>query len=324
MMLQKQRVAFEAEKQIFESAKLTFHGVDGYDVYNASIPFTWDGKEYMYGRVERRSEWIRSWVRCFEKSGKDDWTLVPDSMVYQLKDPYVSLIGDTFVFGGSHMKFKGGGLDTYYGYFYRGSDIEDLYYFTTGPDWMKDIRIVELADGRIGVFSRPRNEDIRKKYGSESMIGFTIIETLDELTASVIENAAYIPGVFAKDEWGGCNQAYLLDSGLIGIIGHKCYPGPMVDGVAAQIYMCISFVLDPEKQELMDLKIIGTRPCFPEGPTKKPHLTDVSFPSGVVARPDGKVDLYSGLNDCEVGRITIGNPFEGYGTIKNIQGGTKR
>lgn len=70
----------------------------------------------------------------------------------------------------------------------------------------------------------------------------------------------YIPGLFAKDEWGGANQAYLLDSGLVGVIGHKCYSGPLADGVASQIYMNMSFVIDPGKRELLDLKIIGTRP----------------------------------------------------------------
>ena len=33
-------------------------------------------------------------------------------------------------------------------------------------------------------------------------------------------------------------------------------------------------------------------------------------------REDGKVDLYSGIGDAEVGRIVIDYPFEGYGQIK--------
>lgn len=319
MNLIEERQKFESEKNIYEGAILTFHGVDGYDVYNSSIPFCWRGKQYIYGRVERRSEWARSWVRLFENTGKDEWTLVSNSMIYQLEDPYVSAVGNTVVLGGSHVRKSVGVMETYYGYFYKGTDIEDLYYFTTGPDYMKDIRIVELSDGRIGVFSRPRNEEIRKKFGSESLVGFTIIEELDQLTATVIESAEYLPGLFAKDEWGGSNQAYLLDSGLIGVIGHKCYNLPCAEGdTAPQVYMNISFVVDPAKQELDNLKIIGTRPCYPEGPSKMPHLAEVAFSSGIVAREDGRVDLYSGLNDCQVGRIVIDNPFEGYGNIKNI------
>jgi len=318
MNLLEQRQQFEATKCIFESAKLTFNGVDGYDVYNSSVPFVWKGKEYIYGRVERRSEWARSWVRLFENTGKDEWTLVPHSMIYQLEDPYVSIFGDTLVMGGSHVRYTRGGVDTYYGYFYRGTDINDLYYFTTGPDWMKDIRLVGMPDGRIGVFSRPRSEEIRKKFGSESLVGFAIINDLDELTASVIEGATYIAGLFDKDEWGGVNQACMLDNGLIGAIGHKCYNTTDVNGAEISVYLNISFVFDPVKHEAMDLKIIGTRPCYPAGPAKKPNLVDVAFTSGIVPREDGKVDLYSGIGDAEVGRIVIDNPFAGYGTVAKL------
>jgi hypothetical protein len=315
MNLIEQRKHFEATKKIYESVKLSFHGVEGYDVYNSSIPFEWSRKKYIFGRVERRREWARSWTRLFESTGKDDWTLVPNSMIYQLEDPYVSMIKDTIVLGGTHVRYKQGSLETYYGYFYRGKEINDLYYFTTGPAYMKDIRLVEIADGKIGVFSRPRSEEIREKYGSESLVGFTTIDSLDELSAEVIENAPYIPGLFEKDEWGGCNQAYYLDSGLIGVVGHKSYKSRQENGQETLTYMNVSFVFDPVKHEAMNEKIIGTRPCYPAGPGKKPGLVDCAFPSGILMREDGKADLYSGIGDCEVGRIVIDYPFEGYGNI---------
>ena len=315
MNLIEQRKHFENTKQIYESVKLTFHGVDGFDVYNSSIPFEWQGKEYIFGRVERRGEWARSWVRPFIKTGKDEWTLVPDSMIYQLEDPYVAMIGNSLVLGGTHVRYKQGKIDTYYGYFYKGTELNNLYYFTTGPDFMKDIRLVEMADKRIGVFSRPRNEAIRKKFGSEAQIGFSIINNLNELSAEVIENAPYIPNLFDTGEWGGCNQAYQLDSGLIGVIGHKCYKAVNVEGLEIQTYMNISFVFDPAKHTALDVKIIGTRPCYPVGPAKQPFLVDCAFTSGIVARTDGKADLYSGIGDCEVGRIVIDDPFKEYGQV---------
>jgi len=131
MNLATERERFEASKRIYESAKLKFAGVDGYDVYNPSIPFRWQGKTYMFGRGERRGEWARSWVRLFERSGGDEWTLVPDSMIYQLEDPYVSFIGDTLVFGGTHVRYESGKLKSFCAYFYRGTDLNDMYYFTT-------------------------------------------------------------------------------------------------------------------------------------------------------------------------------------------------
>lgn len=315
MNLLEQRKQFEAEKKIYESAKLRFHGVKGYDVYNSSVPFEWKGQCYIFGRVERREEWARSWVRLFRHAGGDEWTLVPDSMIYQLEDPYISKIREELVLGGTHVRYKQSRIDTYYGYFYKGTDLMDLYYFTTGPDYMKDIRLVELENGKIGVFSRPRNEEILRRFGAESQIGFVTIDSLIELTSDVIENAPYIPGIFGDQEWGGCNQAYALTSGRIGVIGHKCYNELNEAGVKVSTYLNIAFVFDPVVHRAIDVKIIGTRHCYPEGPSKKPELVDCAFTGGIVPRPDGKVDLYSGIGDCEVGRIVIDNPFEGEGAI---------
>ncbi|GLX71161.1 MTP-1 family protein [Paenibacillus glycanilyticus] len=315
MNLQEQRLQFEATKRIYESAKVDFRGVEGFDVYNPSIPFEWNGKRYMYGRVEKRQEWARSWVRLFEQTGHDQWTLVQDTMIYQLEDPYVSIIGQQVVLGGTHVRFNQGKLDTYYGYFYKGDDLNDLLYFTTGPDYMKDIRLVQMANGKIGVFSRPRNEEVRRLYGSESLIGFTVINSLDELSSEVIENAPHIAGLFQKGEWGGCNQAYLLENGKVGVIGHICYKTVDEKDEPTLTYMNMSFVLDPATNQFEDLKIIGTRSCYPDGPAKKPDLTDCAFTSGIVMRADGNVDLYSGIGDTEVGRIVIDYPFENEGPI---------
>ncbi|MBS4197013.1 DUF1861 family protein [Lederbergia citri] len=315
MNLAKKREQFEKTKNVYESAKLTFIGVDGFDVYNTSIPFSYKNKTYIFGRVEKRDEWARSWVRLFENTGQDEWTLVSDSMIYQLEDPYIAFIDQELVMGGTHVRYKQGEIDTFFAYFYKGTELDNLYYFTTGPEYMKDIRLVQLDDNQIGVFSRPRSEEIRKKYGSESIVGFTTIHHLSELTAEVIENAPIIEGLFGKDEWGGCNQCYLLSSGYIGVIGHKCYNQLADDGEEIKVYMNVSFVFDPKTHQLINEKIIGTRSCYPDGPAKLPNLVDCAFTSGIVVRPDGKVDLYSGIGDTEEGRITIDNPFEGYGNI---------
>ncbi|MNO34991.1 hypothetical protein D3C76_250380 [compost metagenome] len=315
MNLLEQRIHFEKTKKIYDSVMLTFHGVEGFDVYNTSIPFEKDGQRYLFGRVERRDEWARSWVRLFEETSHDEWTLVQDSMIYTLEDPYVSLIGDEIVMGGTHVQYKAGKYSDFFGYFYRGIDLNNLYYFTTGPKMMKDIRLVELPDNAIGVFSRPRGSQTREQYGSDSMIGFTILDSLDELTAEVIEHAPYIEGIFGKGEWGGVNQAYLLDSGKIGIIGHICHLDKDDEGKEIRVYLNMAFVLDPVTREFSDLHLIGSRTCYPSGPAKKPDLVDCVFTSGIVMRSDGKADLYSGVGDCQTGRVTIDYPFEGHGWI---------
>ena len=304
MRLKKLKEEFEKNKKIYDSKKLKFIGVDGFDVYNPSIPFEFQNKTYIFGRLEKREEWARSWVRLFEKTGDDTYSLVQNSMIYQLEDPYISKIGDEIVMGGTHVRYSKGEIDTYYGYFYRGLDINNMYYFTTGPDYMKDIRLIELDNGEIGVFSRPRSKEIYKKYGSESVVGFTTVKSLDELCADKIENAKVIEELIHNDEWGGCNQCYRLKSGKIGVIGHQSYND---NGVS--VYMNTAFVFDPIIFEVSDFKIIGTRRCYPEGPSKKPDLVDCAFTSGICKRNDEKVNLYSGIGDCEAGRITIDNPF---------------
>lgn len=298
-----------------ESVRLRFLGVDGYDVYNCSIPFIWGEKRYIYGRIERHEEWMRSWTGLFLETEKDTYRLVKDAMLYQLEDPYVSIIHGELILGGTHVRLKQGRLDTYYGYFYRGCDVRDMYYFTTGPDMMKDIRLVELKDGRIGVFSRPRGEAVKEQFGSEAIVGFTVIDTLDDLSPEAVENAEGIPGLFGKGQWGGCNQVYLLSGGLLGVIGHVCCNYVDENQVNQACYTAMAFVMDPGTREIYDYQIVGTRKLFEPYPIKKPNLADCVFPSGIVMREDGKADLYCGLSDSAEGRITIEYPFKNYGTI---------
>jgi len=175
--------------------------------------------------------------------------------------------------------------------------------------------LIDMGEKGIGVFSRPRDEETEKKYGSLSIVGFTTIRSLDELDENVVSEAKVIDGMFDVGEWGGCNQCYLLDTGYIGIIGHKCYLYDWDDGRQMQAYCNVAFVFDPETHKLLEEKVIGTRTCYPEGPAKVFNTTDVAFTSGIVMREDGKCDLYSGIGDAEEGVITIAYPFEGYGKL---------
>ncbi|MDR0475427.1 MAG: DUF1861 family protein [Treponema sp.] len=314
MALTEKKAAFEKTRQPAEAALLTFRNINGFDVYNCSIPFTWQGNRYIYGRVEKREETARSWAYLFMESGKDEFTLVNGATIYQLEDPFVSKIGGEIVMGGTHVRYSRNKLETYCCYFYRGTRINELQYFTTGPDNMKDVRLVELDSG-IGVFSRPRGREIEERYGSLSMIGFTVISSLDELDAAVVAGAEYIPDLFGPGEWGGCNQCYLLSSGHIGIIGHKSYEAALADGQNVLVYVNESFVFDIKKHCILDEKVLATRVCYPAVPAKYPSLVDCTFSSGIVVRDDGKADLYSGLGDVAEGRIVIDDPFAGFGSI---------
>lgn len=310
MSIRELREKFEQEKagKQEQGVLLTFEGVEGYDVYNTSVPFLYEGKEYIFGRVERRNEWATSAVCLFSKKAEDVLDRVRDTMMYQLEDPFVVRINNELVLGGTRVDYSRGKLVGFCGVFYKGTNLFNLHYFTTGPQQMKDIRYVQLPDGKVGVFSRPRGEEIRKKYGSEAVIGFTVLNDIEELDADVVEQATAIEGVFGKDEWGGCNQCLVLKNGKIGVIGHGCYNE--FDGTINQlVYTNIAFVFDPKTFQVSDLKIIGTRTSYPVGEGKKPNLADCVFTSGIVKRADGRYDLYSGVGDTAEGRVVIDNPF---------------
>lgn len=306
--VKEEKVEFEKNCNdfIYEKALLTFKGVDGMDVYNCSVPFKYKGTTHIFGRVERRSEWANSFVRLFKETGKDEFTLVPNNMIWQLEDPYIANIDNEMVFGGTHIRKTNNRVFTYYCDFFRGAT-EKLHYFTTGPDNMKDIRVIKLANNMIGVFSRP-------KTIAHSSIGFTTISTIDELTATIVEEAPPL-NVIHTGAWGGVNQAYLLSSDKVGCIAHYSYLNQDESGAQITVYTNYSFVLDPITREVEDAKIIGTKGCYPPCKPKVEKLLDCAFTSGIVMREDGKCDLYSGLGDAYEGRITIDYPFEGHGSI---------
>nr|WOZ50635.1 MTP4 [synthetic construct] len=299
------KASFEANKRVYESVLLTFRGVDGYDVYNCSVPFFYKGKMHIYGRVEKRDIWAASHVRLFEETGKDEFTVVP-GFYFQLEDPYVAKINNEMIFGGTHVRKDKQEISSYYGYFYRGTP-DELTYFTTGPDCMKDIRVLQLQDGRLGVFSRPR-------VGCRASIGFVILNSIDELGAEVIAKAPPLD-ILSENTWGGVNQAYLLSSGKVGCIGHYSYEDTDEQQQPQRVYVNYSFVLDPQSRAIADAKIIGTKSCYPPCEPKVPFLADCVFASGIVMRSDGRADLYSGVGDSREGRITIDYPFKVHGTI---------
>jgi hypothetical protein len=189
-----------------------------------------------------------------------------------------------------------------------------MHYYTTGPDRMKDIRLVALPDG-LGVFSRPNGERAKEKYGIDCAIGFAVIKDLSELTAEMIDNAPVVQGLFEQGEWGGCNQCYLLDSGNIGVIGHKSFTNMDEKGMEQRVYTNIAFVMDPKTKQVLHKELIATRKSYPPAPAKKENLQDCAFATGIVMRQDGKTDLYSGVGDTFEGRVVIEYPFGEFGKI---------
>ncbi len=283
---------------------LTFIGAKGMDVYNCSVPFQQDGKWFILGRVEPRGAMAQSWTFLFERTAPDTYTRVLDSYTYPLEDPYIKWIDGQWIVGGTNTVVVRGVWQSFRTYFYHGTSASDLRHFSSGPDGMKDIRLVPLGD-KIGVFTRPSGK-----------VGFTIVNNFLDLDPEQLVNAQEIPFV-REGEYGGINDAHLLEDGKIGVIGHKAYDRPD-DG--HRTYLVTSAVFDPDTRVVSEQQVLATRANFPPADAMKfdtNQMYDVVFPSGIVPREDGKVDLYGGLCDACEGYITIDNPFAAHGGFCN-------
>lgn len=283
--------------------RLVFDQVHQRDVYNISAPFEDEGQIVIAGRVEPRDSEQSEVYFFVQHEGR--WVPRQGAPSFPLQDPFHTRIDGKLVVGGvetfphPHMEGKLGWRTV----FYKGETISQLQQFFTGPDLMKDLRLVQLADGSIGVFTRPQGEK-----GGRGKIGYTTVASLDELTLDVVNEAPLLEGQFLDDEWGGCNEIHLLSNGLLGVLGHIARFGES----GSRHYYPMVFVFDPGNRTFSDMEIIAERSNFLEGPAKRSDLVDVVFSGGLIRHPDGTADLYAGVSDAEAQKIRIRDPFAKY------------
>lgn len=119
--IKKRREKFESDKKIYKSEVLKFAGVNGRDVYNCSIPFDHEGDRYIFGRVERRTEWANSVTYLFRYDRESGvWNKVENFDALPIEDPFVSVIGGELIVGGTHVVFVSGKIADYSTVFLQG------------------------------------------------------------------------------------------------------------------------------------------------------------------------------------------------------------
>ena len=186
---------------------------DHRDVYNISAPFVWENETLLLGRIELRDN-ENSETLFFTQHG-DDWVPLDGYESLKVQDPSFSRIGGMLVIAVVQTyddPIKLGKL-TYRTIFYRGKSPKALTRFAQGPEHMKDIRLLELDENRILVFTRPEGN-----VGGRGTIGYTIISSLDELNPWSIESARLLDQQFIPEEWGGANELHLLKNGKVGVL----------------------------------------------------------------------------------------------------------
>ncbi len=295
-----QELNLKIDIKSISTKKIQFTGVGTKDVYNITAPFESAGYTVIAGRVEKRDEEY-SEIFFFEEINKV-WTPIKNSSSLKLQDPFFTIINNQLILGGVEVKPVPGGPEgalTWRTIFYRGKDIFTLEKLFQGPEHMKDIRLVELADKSIGVFTRPQGEK-----GGRGKIAYTSVKSLDELSEEVIE-AAELLDQFPSDEWGGANEIHLLKNGKLGVLAHVA---KFSEGNTRH-YSSSAFLFDPETKEYSKMKIIANRALFTPGVAKRPDLEDVVFSGGLKRHGDGKATLYAGIGDAEAHWLNINDPF---------------
>ncbi|OQA03305.1 MAG: hypothetical protein BWY68_00773 [bacterium ADurb.Bin400] len=281
-------------------------------VYNPTKPIIEDGKQYLLGRVEPRGSEL-SRVMLFEETG-GVWKPVKNGPVFRLQDPFhVPNVQGYHVFGGVHVEkdpqFAGSLKWKTVFYRYRRSITElknDPSPFAESPYGMKDIRLIELDNGRIAVFTRPQGGE-----AGRGKVAYIEIASLDDLQEA-IPRAEIIPGQFYEDEWGGVNELHLLSNGKIGVLGHIAYEEEASPGVRVRHYFAMAFMFDPRTKQASPIKLLTTADDFPYLVPKKPELGKVIFSGGLIRMEDGTAILYVGVGDVAAGRARISDPFLEY------------
>ena len=260
-----------------------------------------DGHQVIAGRVESRETELSEIVFFAEAHGS--WLPIPHAKTFPgLQDPCVASIGEELVLGGVRFPVTSAdGSVIWRMEFYRGASLSNLEIFLVGPDRMKDIRMVELTDERVGVFTRPQG-----KKGGRGQIGFFMADNLDTITATAMEDAPLFTGQCREEEWLGANEAHCFDNGLIGVLGHIAH----FDQREHRHYYPMVFCVDPVKGRATPPELIAQRADFPTGPAKRPDLADVMFSGGLVRHGDGTASLFAGLSDAEAGYATLTDPMK--------------
>lgn len=276
-------------------------------IYNPTL-VEFKDREVVSGRVELRSSERRSRVMFFEEVD-GVWKLIQDAPKLPLQDPFYEPNIEGFqIFGGVKIH-----PDTLHprqlGYetvFYRyKDDFSEIHEppFALGPEKMKDIRLIQIAPERIGVFTRPQGG----KFGP-GKIGYIEIRHLEELEEK-IPQAEILENLLADDEWGGVNDLIILKNGQIGILGHIAQ-----EKEAKKYYYPMAFIFDPDSRRASGLEILATAEDLEKVEPKNRHLGEVIYPGGIKRNPDGTAFIYAGYNDVRAVRFKIKDPFSKYET----------
>jgi hypothetical protein len=259
---------------------LKFEGVGRRDVYNGVFfqakihPEDKQKTTIFAGRVEGRWAESTSQVMFFQQGDDGKWNPIKGAPVFEnSQDPSVKKIGDKLIV--SMVKVKdtgkindnGSPILVWYTEFFQFDSLMNLDSkepIARGPLGMKDIRLIELQDGRILIMTRPQGKTYDKDYG-QGKIAYFIVDSFEEFVkfseggkeestlTKMMENGKVLEGMFRDDQWGGTNALHLLQNGNVGVLGHIARHNKKGN----REYCPITFEFDPNLGKVSSLKLIG-------------------------------------------------------------------
>lgn len=286
---------------------VTLRGRDGLDGYNPSAPIYDGTSTYTLVRLEPRTCGFASWSVPFRHVSLTEWERAADLPMLRLEDPFVTVIHGELVVGGVRIVARLGNDCIWETVFFRGNSLMDLEEFATSPLAMKDVRLVELDCGRVGVFTRPWGNDENSRH-----IGYLELHSLDELNRVALARAPLLPVQPIRGQWWGANAVYSLPDGKLGVLAHMatCRGDD-------RHYYAVAYVFDRLRHQVVEgPEILAERSDFPVYESRAPYLHDVVFPAWL-DRKRGL--LYCGLSDAAIGVLPIEDPFAHHVPVEDSQ-----
>jgi len=309
---------------------LDFGTQEGVDVYNSSVPIKYGDKRLVVVREEKRKDEFSSQNRFFSHDSDDRFCLETNisnlsklSLRWICQDPSLAHIQRNWIITQVEVdpeSINDASQDVrHHSAIYAGERLDSLRLIAESPDDMKGVRLVELKDGRIGIFTRPRCPGDPARGGS-GKIGFTVVESLEQINSDILAAAPLIPGLYSDDdkEWYGVNDTFLLPNGDLAVLGHIAhYEESEIEDNRG--YYPIFFTFNPNSRQVNYLQILATVADFQFNglvEAKRPDLENVFYPSALWFPNDdiksSCAALMGGAKDSKMAAIYIPNPLEGW------------
>ena len=287
-----------------DGGKLCFEGVwKGAAPHNPSAP-VWlqvrpEEKErlVMAVRFEPTEEKMTSVIHFCEQSDTDESVWHPIPLVHARaiggEDPFITTIHGEIIVATKYALpvSKGfGGSVPCCTVLFKGKTLTSLKMCSVWNE-VNCARPIELRSGKIGVFTRTRNE-----VSGHCVLEWRVVEKIQDISPEGLARVDMIElNVFAHGEWGSVNEPNLCSDGTITAIGHVA-KHVTKDDVK---YAIIELNFDPETGEHHQPTIIATRESFLDGKAKSKRVSNVAYPAGI-RFIDGRAILYAGTSAAEV------------------------